>query len=171
MKHLVQALTNTGNKDLAERVLAQEAMSDAYGVRNVLRLLAKYLLDNKFNLARKYSFLIDESSITYRGCTFTVSDEDGNTHGRLMASLVLEASKEEVVYDWKHFKVAEDFDTPRLQALQVAAINFLKKNDMIFDFIYYEGPYERVGDIVSITEKEVRAYANNLVNAVKAYLR
>lgn len=168
MKNLINILTEKGEKDLAIQVVAQQAMSDEYGVRNVLRLLAKYLLDNKVNLARKYSFLIDESSITHHGCTFIVSDEDGNTHGRLMSSLDLDAGHEEAIYSWKLFKTAEDFEKP---ALQDAAINFFKANDIVIDFIYYEGPYERIGDIVSITKKEVRSFANNLVASVKKYLR
>jgi hypothetical protein len=163
VKNLIKVLNEKGYKNLVAEVMSQE-----YGISNVLGHLANDLLNNKFNLARKFSLLIDESSISSRGCTFIVSDEDANTHGRLMAEMVMESAHGEIIYRWKSFKTAEDFEK---EALQTTLINFLKRNDIILDFIYYEGPYERVMDIVSVMKKEVRTYANNLVQAIKIYLR
>lgn len=164
MKNIIKALDKKGG----QTNLIAQLMSHEVGASNVLNTLAEDLLDNKANFSKKYSLLIDESSIGKHGCTFIVSDEDGNTHGRLIAELWVHPYPIEIEYSWKSFKTANDFENPQLQE---ALINFLKRNSLVFDLVYYEGPYERPLDILSVMHKEVKVYSNNLVNAVKKYLR
>lgn len=172
MKNLIKALQSSSgilNKKEQTSCLIARLISHEVGASNVLNTLADDLLDNKTNLSRKYSLLIDESSIRDHGCTFIVSDEDGNTHGRLMTELQMDVHPTETIYSWRSFRTTqESFEKPQLEE---ALVNFLKRNNLIFDLVYYEGPYERPLDVVSVMHKEVEAYANNLVSAVKKYLR